>query len=98
MFYTYIIHSEIKNKYYIGYTSNITERIRKHNSKSTQTTKVISDWKLAYSEEYNSKTEAIKREKQIKKWKSRKMLENLIAGWSSGSSSRLKSGRSWVQK
>ena len=33
MFKVYILYSETKNKYYVGYTrDSITERIRKHNS------------------------------------------------------------------
>ncbi|HFA51860.1 MAG TPA: GIY-YIG nuclease family protein, partial [Bacteroidetes bacterium] len=38
------------------------------------------DWAIVYFETYPSRTEAYARERQIKKWKSRKMVENLIAG------------------
>ena len=36
------------------------------------------DWVLKYTETYSSKSECIKREFQIKKWKSRKMIESLV--------------------
>jgi len=80
MFYTYILFSPTKNKYYVGYTGDeITERIRKHNSNHKGFTGGIGDWELKYIEEYQTKTEAAKREKQIKNWKSKKLIEKLIS-------------------
>lgn len=78
-FYFYILFSEIKNKYYIGYTGDVfEERLRKHNSNHKGFTGDIGDWELMYSEVYSTKEEAIVREKQIKSWKSRKRIEELI--------------------
>ena len=54
------------------------ERVRKHNSNHSGFTGKIGDWELVYTEIVESKTEALKREIQIKKWKSRKKLEQLI--------------------
>ena len=78
MFYTYIIFSEILNKYYIGSTTNIEERLVKHNHNHKGFTGNKSDWKIVYFEEYMIKTDALKRELQIKKWKSRIKIEKLI--------------------
>lgn len=78
MFHLYIIFSPTKNKYYIGHTGDdLVERIRKHNSNHKGFTGGIGDWELKYSEEYVTKSEAMKREKEIKSWKSRKMIEKL---------------------
>ncbi len=78
-FYFYILFSEIKNKYYFGYTGDVLEeRLRKHNSNHKGFTGGIGDWELKYSEVYSTKEEAIVREKQIKSWKSRKRIEELI--------------------
>ena len=69
------------NKYYIGYTGdNIEDRLRKHNSNHKGFTGGIGDWEIKYTESFATKEEAIKREKQIKKWKSRALIEKLIAG------------------
>ena len=74
-FYVYILFSSSKNKYYIGYTSNLAERIIRHNQKSKGYTGSQNDWGLVYNETFSLKEDAIKREKQIKSWKSRaKML------------------------
>ena len=78
-FTVYILFSPTKNKYYIGYTGDeIEERIRKHNTNHKGFTGGIGDWIIKYTELFNTKTEAIKREKEIKAWKSRKMIEKLI--------------------
>lgn len=78
MFHLYILFSPTKNKYYIGHTGDdLVERIRKHNSNHKGFTGGIGDWELKYSEEYVAKSEAMKREKEIKSWKSRKMIEKL---------------------
>ncbi|PKP07814.1 MAG: excinuclease ABC subunit C, partial [Bacteroidetes bacterium HGW-Bacteroidetes-3] len=36
------------------------------------------DWQLVYKEEFSSKTEAYSREREIKSWKSRKKIIELI--------------------
>ena len=76
----YIHFSSSKNKYYVGYTGDaLTERIRKHNTNHKGFTGGIGDWELKYTEQFPSKSDALKREKQIKNWKSRSLIEKLIA-------------------
>ncbi len=86
MFYVYILHNSEIGKYYIGFTTNLNLRLLEHNKhhhKSKFTRKNIGDWKLVYYETFTEKTKALKREKQIKKMKSKKYIENLIAQESS---------------
>ncbi len=80
MFYTYIIYSEVKDSYYTGYTKNLELRIERHNDDWSRSTKGGIPWKLVYYEAFKSKSKAIKREKDIKKKKSRIYIEKLIAG------------------
>lgn len=77
MYYTYILKSKKNGKYYIGYTSNLEERLKLHNSNKNLATKNLGPWDLFYFEEFKNEVEAIKKEKQIKSWKSRKMIEKL---------------------
>jgi putative endonuclease len=78
-FFVYILFSVSRNSYYVGFTSdNLQERIRKLNTDHRGYTGHSGDWKLVYNEIFDSKTEAMKREKQIKNWKSRKLIEKLI--------------------
>jgi putative endonuclease len=75
----YILFSPFLDKYYYGHTCDkLSERIRKHNSHHKGYTGKTDDWKLVYSERYPTKTEAHKRELQIKNWKSRKRVEDLV--------------------
>jgi putative endonuclease len=79
-YFVYIIFSKSKDKYYVGSSGDILEtRIRKHNSNHTGFTGGIRDWKLKYFEEFLTKQDALLREKEIKKWKSRKLIEKLIS-------------------
>ena len=77
-FQVYILFSVLKNKYYIGFTSDLKERLIRHNQKSKEFTGSVNDWKVVYTENYNTKEEATKREIQIKSWKSRIKIEKLI--------------------
>ncbi|RLC51638.1 MAG: hypothetical protein DRZ79_02460 [Candidatus Cloacimonadota bacterium] len=79
IFYTYVLYSSSTDKYYIGYTSNIDKRLTKHNNGNSRSTKAGIPWKLVHLEKYETKTEAIKREYEIKRTKSRKYIENLIS-------------------
>lgn len=78
MYYIYIIYSQLKDKYYTGFTENISTRLEKHNAGATPSTKTGRPWTLAYKEKFENKTDAIKRENQIKKMKSRIFIETLI--------------------
>ncbi len=78
MYSVYILYSTIADRYYIGYTGDPVEvRLKKHLANHKGFTAKYSDWKIVHTETYNSKEEATKREKEIKNWKNRKMIEKL---------------------
>ena len=75
----YILYSPLLDKYYIGETENLEERIRLHNTgffKNAYTSKV-SDWELYLMISCRDRIQARKIEKYIKNMKSRKYIENL---------------------
>ncbi len=78
-FIVYILFSETKNSFYIGYSSNLEERVLRHNQKSKGYTGSVNDWKVIYTEKYLTKEEAVSRELQIKSWKSRIKIKELIS-------------------
>ena len=81
MCYMYILYSRSCCKYYIGHTcESIEERLRKHNSNHHGFTGTVSDWEIVYKEDYNSKSKAYAREREVKKWKSKKLIIKLIKG------------------
>ena len=78
MYYLYILYSIRLDSYYVGYTSNLQERLRKHNRRHRGFTGRADDWAIVYTEGFNNKLEAAARERTIKSWKSRKLLVSLI--------------------
>lgn len=66
------------DKYYVGCTGDVvSERLRRHNSNHSGYTGRSDDWVLKYSEEFHTLKEARQREKEIKRWKSRALIERL---------------------
>jgi len=80
----YIFYSQSKDKYYIGYSHDPTERLIEHNAGATPSIRPGVPWIIIYKEEFADKTAAIKREIAIKKMKSRKYIERLIYKYSVG--------------
>ena len=80
MYFAYIIYSPTKNKYYVGSCEDVAKGLVKHNTNHKGFTGGMLDWEIKWMEEHPMKSDAIKRERQIKGWKSRKMIEKLIAG------------------
>ena len=79
MSHFYILYSSILDKFYIGHTcDDLNERIRKHSSNHKGFTGSLGDWELKFQEIFEQKTLAYARERQVKKWKSRKLIEKLI--------------------
>ncbi|MFB9107153.1 GIY-YIG nuclease family protein [Flavobacterium gyeonganense] len=78
MFYTYILYSEILDKYYIGSCENLQKRLNDHLNGRSTFTKTAKDWVLKYSENFETRAEAVRRELEIKKKKSRKYIEYLL--------------------
>ncbi|WP_339889283.1 GIY-YIG nuclease family protein [uncultured Flavobacterium sp.] len=77
-YFVYILYSKLKSKFYIGYTSNLEERITRHNQKSKGFTGSVNDWEVVYTETFNKKELAIQRERVIKSWKSSVKIKELI--------------------
>ena len=58
----YILKSTVRMRFYIGCTSDLQKRIQQHNAGKNQSTKPYRPWKLVYSEQFDNKTDAYKRE------------------------------------
>jgi putative endonuclease len=79
MFTVYILYSTVIDKYYVGYTGDeLPVRLKKHLSKHRGFTNRAKDWTIVYTEIYANKPVAAKREKEIKKWKSKEKIQQLI--------------------
>ena len=78
--YIYILQSLKDHKYYIGYTTNVENRLIFHNSGKQRSTKFRIPFRLVHAEKFESKTDALKREKQIKSYKGGEAFKKIISG------------------
>ena len=86
MYCVYILKSLKSKRYYIGHTGNLQRRLTEHNSGKTKSTKGYVPWIIVHTEIYKTKSEAYKREKEIKSYKSGIKFKKLIKpeSWQSG--------------
>lgn len=79
MFYVYILRCA-DDSLYCGYTTDVEKRFEKHKSgKGAKYTKTHLPLEIAYVEEFDNKSDALKREWEIKKLsrvKKEKLIEN----------------------
>ena len=67
-FYVYMLKSLNNNNVtYVGYTNNLSKRIKLHNSGKGARFTRGRKWKLIYKEKYSTKNQAISREYYIKR-------------------------------
>ena len=77
-YYVYVLRSEKDGSFYIGHTADLEESIQRHNHGKSSYTKAKTPWKLIYQEVFTTRSEAMKREKEIKRMKSREYIEQLV--------------------
>jgi putative endonuclease len=66
MFFFYVLKSEKDGSFYKGQTDNYEDRLRRHNAGMSKATRASRPWKLALLEEYETRSEAVKRERFLK--------------------------------
>jgi putative endonuclease len=79
MTFLYILYSKIIDRYYIGVSPDVEDRLCRHNNSGNKSTKCTYEWKLVYKESYSTRSNAMKREFEIKGKKSRKYIDWLIS-------------------
>lgn len=80
-YFVYILRTS-SNTLYVGQTNNLEKRIEEHKNKSSKSakyTRYYSSVTLIYSEKHSTRTEAMQREAQLKKW-TRAKKEALVSG------------------
>ena len=78
MYFVYILYSATHDAYYVGQTNDLDKRLLRHNSGFVKYTKPRRPWELVYFESYESRAESMSREKQIKSWKSKVKIKELV--------------------
>tara|TARA_R110000868_G_scaffold1211_5_gene9409 strand:+ start:15 stop:266 length:252 start_codon:yes stop_codon:yes gene_type:complete len=79
MFLVYVLYSNNYDKIYIGYTSDLEQRVISHNhEKNKGWTKNYQPWAVIHTEEFDTKQEALKREQELKSSRGRAFIRNKI--------------------
>ena len=78
MFFVYVLLSKIDNKFYIGFTDSIQDRIKAHNSGKVESTKQRKPFELIYYEAYLDKRDAEGREKFLKSGSGHRFLRKQL--------------------
>ena len=78
MYSVYAIYNMQHGKIYIGQTENLQSRLALHKEKIFQnsyTSRFDGEWILIYSEHVTTRSEALKREKQLKSYRGREFIK-----------------------
>jgi putative endonuclease len=79
MFYVYILQSQTTERFYIGSAENPEIRLGEHNRGQTPSTRNRGPWEMVHTEEYPTQSDARRRERQLKSWKSHRSIAELIS-------------------
>jgi len=74
----YILQSESTQKFYIGSGEDALTRLEEHQRGQTISTRGRGPWTLVYQEQFETLSEARRRERQLKSWKSHRSIQELI--------------------
>ena len=75
MYTVYVLYSEKFNKIYVGFTSDLENRLLSHNELSKKGWTIrYRPWELIHAENFESKKQAMAREKQLKGGQGRKFI------------------------
>ena len=77
-YWVYILQSQSTGQFYVGSAQHVERRLRRHNAGGARYTRSRGPWVLMHSEEHPTRGEAVAREQQIKRMKSRAYIESLI--------------------
>ena len=78
LWYTYVIKSSTSGRHYIGSTNNFERRLEEHNLGKNKSTRSGVPWDVIYTEQFKTRTDAVKREFKIKSFKGGNGFKKLI--------------------
>ena len=78
MYHTYILYSPSRDKYYIGQTSQIEQRLAQHQTGAVRATRHAPDWYPVFLCAFETRSQAMKLEYHLKKAKNRTTIQRYI--------------------
>ena len=77
MYTVYVIES-LKGSRYTGHTNDLPRRLSEHNNGLCKTTKANTNWQIIYAEIFQTRGEALKRERWLKSGVGREYLKQIM--------------------
>ena len=77
MYTVYILYSRSLEKHYTGQTNDFVDRLTRHNSGEGKYSKIGVPWELIWKTEVSTRSEAVKKDSQIKKQGAKRYLERI---------------------
>ena len=80
MFLVYILRNP-EGRFYVGHTDNLDERVRNHNRTDKiagKFTRKHGPWILMWSEQHPDRSSAMRPEREIKNWKSARLVRDRL--------------------
>jgi putative endonuclease len=74
----YVLHSPSTGLLYIGQTADLNRRLGQHRRRESFWTKRCKDWEVIYTELFESRGEAMLRERYLKTGKGKEGLKRLL--------------------
>ena len=78
MFHVYVLMSEKTGRTYVGSTEDVERRISEHNAGHSRSTRHGVPWKLVHSESFETRGEAVRKERYYKTGKGREELKERL--------------------
>ncbi len=78
MFFVYVLQSEKDSKFYVGYTTNLKNRLKNHYAGGVESTAPRLPMKLVFYEGYLNQKDALRREDYLKTSKGRTILRSML--------------------
>ena len=80
-FFVYLLYTILHDRTYVGQTNDVDSRVALHNSGKVRSTKYYRPWVLVYQEKYQTRAEAMAREKWLKSRLGRVFVAKVLADW-----------------
>ena len=71
----YILYSVPYDRYYIGQTGNVQERLKRHNAGTEKATAPYGPWTLVWQTEKSNRTEAVQLERKLKNLSRERLIQ-----------------------
>ena len=78
MFFAYVLQSTVAARRYVGSATDVVQREGQHNAGLCKSTKPWRPWRLVHQEAFESRAEAMRRERYLKTGKGREELDRIL--------------------